>query len=86
MQRYDPLARVDGERRPGREAEVRVDDVEALVAEAPPQVDRRTQQAARAGRERVDLHVEAADASQRLHLVAHEAAQGRDGWGTGTCS
>ena len=83
MQRDEPLAGGDGERRPGGEPEVRVDDVEALAREAAPEVARGAGVAARpAGGEGVQLDVEVVDAPQRLDLVAHEAAErGRAGEG-----
>src|SRR5664279_329664 len=61
------------QRGPGGQAEVRVHDVEALVA-APAQRQRGSHQRAGAGRELVQLHVEAAERAQRGDLIADEAA------------
>ncbi len=76
MQRHDALARAHRQRRPRREPEVRVHDVEVLAGESLAERPRGAGVGARAaGSERVDLHVEAGVALQGLHLVAHEAAE-----------
>ena len=62
-----------GEGGPGGEAEVRVHDVEALVVAAA-QRQRGAGQRAGAGRELVQLDVQAVERAQRGHLIADEAA------------
>ena len=71
------------ERRPRRQAEVRVDDVEALAAEAPAQLARGARGGAQPGREREQLDLDAVDPPQRVDLVAARSARapGRAGVG-----
>jgi len=82
VQRDEAVAGIDGQRRPGGQAEVAVDDVKCLPGVEAAQVASGTQVAAHAaGREGVDLHVEVGDPLQLAHLIAHEAAQRRPGCG-----
>jgi hypothetical protein len=71
VQRDRPSRPADGQRRPGGEAEVGVDDVEPGAAVTPSQPRGRARVVA--GREREDLEVDAGQRPQRGDLVAHEA-------------
>jgi hypothetical protein len=74
VQRHGAGGAAHGQRRPRRQAEVRVYDIEALPAEAPAQLARGGEVAA--GREGEDLEVHTRQPAQRVDLVAHEAAAG----------
>ncbi len=66
------------QRRPRGQAEVGMDDVESVVAVAPDQVGRRPRVgAAASGREREHLDVDPVNSTQRLDLIADEAAERR---------
>ena len=68
--------RLDREGGPRRQPEVRVDDVERIAAVSSPQLARRADvRAGAAWREGEDLDVHAFEVTQRVHLVAHEAAE-----------
>ena len=78
VQRDQSLVGGDGERRPCREAEVGMDDVEALAPEAPLERARGLHVGlGAAGGEGVQLDVEVADAPQGLDLIADEATERR---------
>ena len=72
MQRDDERAQAGQQRRPRDEPEVDVDDVEALPAVAPPQLERGARVVARAGGEGEQLDLDVTAPPQRLDLVAHE--------------
>src|SRR3954466_8047616 len=77
VERHDARGVADGERGPGGQAEVGMDDVETLLAEATPEVTGGAGIAARGEGE--DLDVEPGRLLQRGDLVAHEAAARRRG-------
>ena len=57
---------------PGGEAEVGVDDVEALARVAPAQVERSACERPSTGGKLVELDVQPVEAAQRIDLVAHK--------------
>ena len=66
------------ERRPRGQPEVGVDDVEPLAAVAAADLAGSAHVRSRSsGRERKQLHIEIRQRSQRLHLIADEAAERR---------
>ena len=76
MQGEGVRPRLDREGGPRRQPEVRVDDVERIAAVSSPQLARRADvRAGAAWREGEDLDVHAFEVTQRVHLVAHEAAE-----------
>ena len=87
VERHEAVAGADGERRPGREAEVGVDDVEALAGEAPAKVARRRAGscARRPGRRRRPGRGGRRCAAARAPGRAR-SCRARGGRGRGTCS
>jgi hypothetical protein len=73
VESHDVLRAGQRQRGPGREPEVRMDDVEALAAVPAAQGARGPQVAAR--REGEDLDLDAVELAQRVDLVAHEAPE-----------
>jgi hypothetical protein len=77
VERHDDRPEAGGERGPGDEPEVRVDDVEAPAAVAAPKLAGGRGVGAQARREGEQLDLDVVAAAQRLDLVADERAQRR---------